>query len=624
MGKKNNSKKIHETVSIVTITQIKRQASIQITTDLIKQQTYKKIIEWVIVEGSKTLEDSIANEKFINETLKSNCDLPIVYIPGYHTDESGNKIFNNDKLGALRNLGNKKCQGDITVCMDDDDYYPVTRVEHCVSMLNTSKALIAGCSQKYLYDYDIDRLASFKQFGPNHSTNDCMAWKREYLLENSHDPSKEMAEEASFTKQFANQMVQLDPKHCIVGSSHSHNTFSKKEIMIFGSIYANPSNESEGYLYPMTVKCEINVTDIMGADYYQRYSQVFKNEIESEYSIVYFCGGTSIEWDPTSESLGGSEQAVVEISKKWVSLGKRVAVYAKLTKETTFQGIDFMDWKKFPFHKRHNIVILWRMSGINCGLPFMNKSRINKLFVDYHDNNFVFRHSYLPYTDKIDRIFFKSNFHVECYNKHFQTQLESEKLAVIANGIRTDNFIVNPGIKREPFRFCYCSCYTRGLVELLQHVWPHIINSFPQAELHVYYGMNGIDQQGQQQIRFLLGQPGVMDHGRRPMSEIICEKWKSTFHLYITDCIGEIDCISIRESLVTGCIPLISKTGIFNERDGLHFNLERTVAGYQSIAQGIINLLNKPEFVEMAREQFKKSESVTTWLHTAQKWLEFF
>jgi glycosyltransferase involved in cell wall biosynthesis len=622
MGKKSKSNKIHETVSIVTVTQISRQSTIKITADLIKEQTYKSIIEWVIVEGSKTLEQALENEKFI-KTLSSRNEMDIVYIPAYKLDSSENFIFNNDRLGNLRNIGNRACKGDITVCMDDDDYYPPTRVKHCVEMLNSSKCLIAGCSGKYLYDYDLEKLLGFKQFGPNHSTNDCMAWKREYLLENSHDPTKEMAEESSFTKQFSNPMVQLDPMHTIIGSSHSHNTFSKKEIVINGSIYANPSNPSQGYLYPMSVHPRESVTDIMGEVYYARYSQAFKNEIMSEYSISYFCGGTSIQWDPTSESLGGSEQAIVNISQEWVKLGQSVAVYGHLSKELNHNGVEYMDWKKFPFHKKHKLVVLWRMSGVNCGLPFINKSRTEKIFVDYHDNNFVFRHAYLPYIDRIDRIFFKSESHLEYYNEHFKSLLPESKYAIVPNGIRTEQFSVNPGIVREPFRFCYCSCYTRGLVELLQFVWPHVVNAYPQAELHVYYGMNGVDQQFQQRMMYLMGQQGVMDHGRRPMSEIIREKWKSTFQLYITDCLGEIDCISIRESLITGCIPLISKHGVFEKRDGLHFQLDRTPPGYQSIAQGIINLLGKPDFTDIARKQFSSSPTITTWKNAAEKWLEY-
>jgi hypothetical protein len=55
--------------------------------------------------------------------------------------------------------------------MDDDDYYTNDRVEHAVTKLSSSKALIAGCSAVLIYDYFLDKLYKFKQFGPNHSTN---------------------------------------------------------------------------------------------------------------------------------------------------------------------------------------------------------------------------------------------------------------------------------------------------------------------------------------------------------------------------------------------------------------------------------------------------------------------
>ena len=604
MGKNRNP-----TVSVVTVTQIKRQDTIAITADHINNQNYKNIIEWVIVEGSKNIEECVENEQFI-KTL--TCKYPIVYIPG-HT----NGLHNGAHLGELRNLTNKHSKGEIIVVMDDDDWYPKTRVDHAVNVLVNSKAQIAGCSEKYLYDYCLERLFKFKQFGPNHSTNDCFAYKRSYLEHNSYDPTKDMAEEASFTKQFSNQMVQLDAKHTIIGSSHSQNTFNKKEICITGCLWKNPSNPGEGYMYPMIIHPEETAEQLMGS-VFNKYKDIFcKSETIDPFDISYFCGGTSIEWDPMSRSLGGSEQAVVNICLEWVKMGKKVAVYGKLTKECVFNGIHFMDWKKFPFHKKHDTVILWRMSGINCGLPFPIKTK--RLWVDFHDNNFQFRHAYLPYISKIDRIFFKSQFHVDEYNRFFNHYVKN--YSIIPNGIRISEF-ENSKIQREPFRFCYCSCYTRGLTELLAFVWPIIFQNQPTAELHVYYGMDGIQDPTQKQsMTQLLGQPGVMDHGRRPVDEIAIEKQKSTFHLYITDCIGEIDCISIRESLVAGCIPLISNTNVFKNRDGLHFDLVKTQEGYQRIAVGILNLLNKPEFFEICRTQFKQSKTICSWASVAEEWL---
>ena len=631
MGKKSKNEKINKnpTVSILTINQIKRQETIVLTAEHINNQTYKNIIEWVIVEGSSNLEDCLENEKFI-KTLK--CNIPIVYIPGYHLDGEI-QVFNGNHLGELRNISNRTSKGEICVCFDDDDFYFKTRVEHSVQMLMNSKAEIAGCSEKYLYDYCLQRLFKFKSFGPNHSTNDCMAYKRSYfennnltLSNNSYEPLLDQAEESAWTKKFTNPMVQLDAKHCIIGSSHTSNTFNKREICTFSCLWKNPSNPVEGKMYPQTVDITETAVDLMGQDIFDRYTSIFIKNEESEFDISYTTGGTSIDWDPNSKSLGGSEQAVLHLSTEWVKMGKKVAVYGKVP-ECIVNGVHFIKWEKFPFHKQHSIVILSRMASINCFLLFPIKTR--KLFIDYHDNNFVFRHDYLKCTDRIDKIFFKSDYHLDYYQKHFNLSLSSDKYTIIPNGLRLTDFSISPQVKREPFRFCYCSCYTRGLVELLQFVWPHIFRNYPQAEFHVYYGMDGIqDPNAKQQLTLLMGQPGVMDHGRRPVEEIALEKWKSSFQFYITDTNQEIDCISIRESLITGCVPLISNSGVFKNRDGLHFDLDKSPnvinSSYQRIAQGICNLLTKPDFIEMCRQRFHQSLTIMDWKTIAERWIEFF
>ena len=171
----------------------------------------------------------------------------------------------NVKLGELRNKGNNKCTSDITVCMDDDDYYPSTRVEHAVNKLKNSQCKIAGCSAILIYDYFLEKLYRFNQFAPYHSTNNCMAWKKEYLLTNKHDSSKEMAEESSFTKSFTEPMVQLEAEHTIVVSSHDNNTFNKRELLVGGTHKINPSlNEVSD-----------KITNYIKEPYYTRLRNIF-------------------------------------------------------------------------------------------------------------------------------------------------------------------------------------------------------------------------------------------------------------------------------------------------------------------------------------------------------------
>ena len=205
-------------VSLLTITQWSRKKCLKNLLGFINEQTYKDIVEWVIVEGSKTEPEAEKNKDFILNVLSLN--VPINYIPY----EAG------AKLSDLRNRGNKACKGDIIVCMDDDDYYPPKRVASAVISLQNSTKQIAGCSYAYMYHYQLDKLYKFKSFGRNHSTNNCLAYKKEYLLTHTHLPGLDRGEEMSFTNGFTEPMLQLDSEDCIVISSHRANTFDKTPL----------------------------------------------------------------------------------------------------------------------------------------------------------------------------------------------------------------------------------------------------------------------------------------------------------------------------------------------------------------------------------------------------------
>ncbi len=116
-----------------------------------------------------------------------------------------------------------------------------------------------------------------------------------------------------------------------------------------------------------------------------------------------------------------------------------------------------------------------------------------------------------------------------------------------------------------------------------------------------------------------------MDHGRQSMEMVIREKYLSTFHIYLSNSVAEIDCISIRESLVTGCIPIISKYGVFAERHGLQYDWDPTNKQLgEAIANNIVKEMNNPDFIKSAREQLMKSGTIVSWKDIAQKWTEIF
>jgi len=204
-------------VSLLTVTQLSRHQSLLILRDLVQDQTYPNILEWVLVEGSPTKEAALQNAKSI-QALAST--IPIRYIG----TEGGLSI------GVLRQMANEAAKGDIRVVLDDDDYYPCERVEHAVTRLQESNKQLAGCSQMLLYDYQLKKLFQFRSFGLNHSVSSCMAWTQTYR--GFYDLLVRCGEESSFTEDFTEPMVQLDPWKTIIQSSHTQNTYSKKALIV--------------------------------------------------------------------------------------------------------------------------------------------------------------------------------------------------------------------------------------------------------------------------------------------------------------------------------------------------------------------------------------------------------
>lgn len=216
------------TVSIVTVTQYSRRECLPVLARLIKKQIYTNILEWVIVDGSQNYSNALKNE----EHIFSNNDIQSMPFNMKYIGYNPSLGTRPNCLSDLRNIGNEMCRGDIIVCMDDDDYYPPTRVSHAVHMLSSSSsnALIAGCSRAYIYFYQIKQLFQSKGFGEGHSTNNCLAYKREYLEHHSYQSGLSRGEEPSFTNNFTEPMIQLDPSKTIVVSGHRWNTVDKEEI----------------------------------------------------------------------------------------------------------------------------------------------------------------------------------------------------------------------------------------------------------------------------------------------------------------------------------------------------------------------------------------------------------
>ena len=612
MVKKNKGKKarkalnaINETISILTPTVKSRQSCLFILAECIQKQTYiSRIHQWVIISADKDWckEDF---DSFI-QTLQSVIPKTIKIDGKYVTSESAISegwpvVDDYEAIGYLRNITNIIANGDYIVCMDDDDYYPPKRVEHAVCSLRKSSKEIAGCSAHIIYETDLKLLFQFKRFGPNHSVNNSFAYKKSYIESGAlYDSTKKHAEERSFLKDYKVPLIQLDPIHTIIQMVHFNNTYSKRHLLVRAEWMApDKKNVTKISSYP---------NKFVPQKILDKYQQAlnYSDSTISEYDIVYYLGLGAPIWSPYDKKLGGSEQAVKHLVEAWSNLGYSVAVYGEFSEDVTERSVAegkgiYLNFSNFKCSTHYKYLILWRRYGTHPIISWPISA--DYLYLDLHDS-IPLTESCLDNLDKVNKIIVRSDFHSNILCAQHKAYDLNSKMLAIKNGVRVDDFVFKQNDpQRDLYRFCWCSCYKRGLMQILAWMWPIIKRHEPRATFHVYYGMDNVTEEDfKTQMNQLLKQPGVVDHGRQSVDIIIREKQTASFHLYYSKTTAETDCISIRESTSAGCIPIISNYNVFGERDGLKLPGDPgSYADHQKVAFHIKDLLSKPEEIERIR-----------------------
>ena len=198
-------------VSLCTPT-FNRRPFIPMLINCMNRQTYpKKLIEWIIVDdGTDKIEDLII-------------DIPYIKYTKYDVKLN---------LGKKRNIMNNLATGEILIYIDDDDFYPMERVEHAVeSLLLNPDKICAGSSEIYLYYNHINKMYQSGPFGDNHATAASFAFRKKLLDITKFSENASVSEEANFLKNYTIPMVQLDPLKTILVFSHEQNTLDKTDVL---------------------------------------------------------------------------------------------------------------------------------------------------------------------------------------------------------------------------------------------------------------------------------------------------------------------------------------------------------------------------------------------------------
>lgn len=191
--------------------------------------------------------------------------------------------------------------------------------------------------------------------------------------------------------------------------------------------------------------------------------------------------------------LGGSEEAVMYLTRALAGLGRNVRVYTPLPMTrlpgADQYGVDWQDISTFDDDGEHGVLVVWRAPGLVLNL--MKRAAETKSvlpgivgsFLWLHDGNLGIGPEAAAALDHVlDGSVVLSEFHgrqIAAQGLHNQVPL--------SNGITREDFEKDIGAwDKDPMSVVYSSCPSRGLRKLLA-IWPEVKAKVPGAKLDIYY-----------------------------------------------------------------------------------------------------------------------------------------
>lgn len=231
-------------------------------------------------------------------------------------------------------------------------------------------------------------------------------------------------------------------------------------------------------------------------------------------SVVIYCGKTLEEWSFPSifTGIGGSEEAVINISKELASKGYAVTVYNRCgDMKGTYDGVEYRPYYHFNPKDHFNVLIGWRSPQM-----FMREYQAKKKYLWLHDIAYPEQFNE-KIVENVDKILFLSQWH-----RKNLPDVPDEKVYITNNGINPKDFETLP--PKKPNSLLWSSSYDRGLLPFIKNIWPLVQKEIPDVTLDVAYGWQNIEKEMDQipslkklyteLSPILENTPGITHHGR--------------------------------------------------------------------------------------------------------------
>lgn len=337
----------------------------------------------------------------------------------------------------------------------------------------------------------------------------------------------------------------------------------------------------------------------------------------SDKSVTIYCGNIGFEdWAYPSiiKGVGGSEEAVINMSQELTKLGYEVTVYNRCGELAgEYAGVTYLPAYECNTNDTFNIFISWRdpmpLTMVNAKTKWCWMHDVPQ---DNQFPEFVVK--------EIDKILVLSEYH-----RSLLPNVPDEKILISANGV--DMKMFDQEVKRNPKKVIYTSAPERGL-EYILDIIPKVRKAIPDVEFALYYGFQnwrngyGGDKNAmawvdglEQKIKDL----ELKEYKRISHREIAKEMLSSGVWFYPTN-FPEISCIAAMKSQVAGAIPVCTDYAALNETvqhgEKMHGD-PKDKKFLKEMTNKLIETLKNPgdrnEMMKWAREKF-------TWTNVAESW----
>lgn len=356
-------------------------------------------------------------------------------------------------------------------------------------------------------------------------------------------------------------------------------------------------------------------------------------------SILIWTGPAWATWSPRQADetgIGGSETAAVRMAEELAARGHDVTVASECGEHAgTYEDVRYVRqdllWNTPDAVGTVDVAIVSRQAW---ALPRF-KARLKVLWV--HDVHFGEDSPQLRVmVDEAHVVFALTQWHSDFLQQTYPW-LNSSKIAVTRNAVDGSRFT-----KEVPKEKCavYASSLDRGLDRLLD-LWPRVLSEVPDAELHVCYGFNtwekmvekgGAGREQIDQLKIKIAETkGVVYHGlidQRTLADVYLKArvlaYPTWFH--------ETSCISAREAMAAGCVPVTTRLAALAEtvHHGVLLDPPCTEERYGELFVGhVVAALRNDgssgvNFEQVAREARETELGSGGWAKVAEEWEHLF